>query len=209
MSNGCDLVGKRFGRLLILEEIQERKHDGKQYRCKCDCGNTCIVQSYNLKKGLTKSCGCLAKEQRAKNLGYGRAKAIEKRQNAMIGKRFGLLIVVSQTQYGYECICDCGRNIEVRKTSIYRMKSCGCLNGYKRYRKRIFYEATGVMPKKDETVIFLDGNTNNIRAENMMSVSRYTYNQMLENNLFFSEANLTKTAAMAYELNHKANTSKK
>ena len=30
------------------------------WHCKCDCGNECDVESYNLRKGLTQSCGCIS-----------------------------------------------------------------------------------------------------------------------------------------------------
>lgn len=45
------------------------------WRCKCDCGNTVVVRGKCLSQGVTKSCGCLAKEllaQRAsKHHGFG------------------------------------------------------------------------------------------------------------------------------------------
>lgn len=33
-----------------------------QYLCLCECGNTKIIQAQSLRKGVTKSCGCLAKQ---------------------------------------------------------------------------------------------------------------------------------------------------
>lgn len=53
-------VGKRFGKLTVLEYIREK---GKKanYRCKCDCGNEIITQYTNLWVGKVKSCGCLSK----------------------------------------------------------------------------------------------------------------------------------------------------
>lgn len=56
-----DLVGQRFGRLLVIERVQNK---GRRvaYKCRCDCGNECIVLAESLTQGSTKSCGCLAKE---------------------------------------------------------------------------------------------------------------------------------------------------
>lgn len=53
-----DFVGKRFGRLTVLEYAG--KKDGlHQWRCKCDCGQETIVGQTSLQNGHTKSCGCL------------------------------------------------------------------------------------------------------------------------------------------------------
>jgi hypothetical protein len=57
-----DLTGQRFGRLVAVEKTDIRK-DGKiVWKCICDCGNYCFVMSNILKRGMTNSCGCLAKE---------------------------------------------------------------------------------------------------------------------------------------------------
>lgn len=58
MSTKIDLVGQRFGFLVVLSDAETRK--GKQcvWRCKCDCGETLDVVGYNLRSGITKSCGC-------------------------------------------------------------------------------------------------------------------------------------------------------
>ena len=60
-SRKINLVGKRYGRLTVLKEV-EKKNKKIMYLCKCDCGNTCIVQGNNLRSGHTKSCGCLKSE---------------------------------------------------------------------------------------------------------------------------------------------------
>lgn len=56
------MIGKKFGKLTVLEELQERKHGSKVYKCICDCGNIINVRGYSLKNGNTKSCGCLKRE---------------------------------------------------------------------------------------------------------------------------------------------------
>ena len=54
-------VGARFGRLLVIAVVDKEKRE-KTWLCKCDCGNTKIVQGNHLQSGATKSCGCLRKE---------------------------------------------------------------------------------------------------------------------------------------------------
>ena len=55
-----DLLGKRFGRL-VPPEIVQAGHNSK-WLCKCDCGKQKIVFTNNLIRGVSKSCGCLARE---------------------------------------------------------------------------------------------------------------------------------------------------
>lgn len=57
-----NLSGLRFGRLLILNEY-DIYNGSKRYKCICDCGKSSIVFHSNLKKGNTKSCGCIEKEK--------------------------------------------------------------------------------------------------------------------------------------------------
>lgn len=58
-----DLVGVRFGRLVVTEITAKRSGRGDVFwHCICDCGSTAIVQRGNLKSGAVASCGCLARE---------------------------------------------------------------------------------------------------------------------------------------------------
>ena len=60
-----DIIGKKFGRLTVLEKTDKKppKDTHYYYRCKCDCGNECLVLKNNLKRANTTSCGCYKKEQ--------------------------------------------------------------------------------------------------------------------------------------------------
>lgn len=60
-----DLSGVRFGRLVALE--REYRSKRSFWRCRCDCGATTSVVMSSLKNGVTRSCGCLARET-ARNL---------------------------------------------------------------------------------------------------------------------------------------------
>lgn len=59
MSKKIDLTGRRFGRLVALRPCQYMKRRQTVWLCLCDCGNEKEVVYMDLKKGDTKSCGCL------------------------------------------------------------------------------------------------------------------------------------------------------
>ena len=53
------LVGNRYGKLVVLERVENNRFGHVCYRCKCDCGGETIVDTNNLRKGITNSCGCI------------------------------------------------------------------------------------------------------------------------------------------------------
>ena len=59
--NIVDLSRKRFGRLVAMEYVG-RKNNRTLWKCKCDCGKETITGYSNLVNGITRSCGCLEKE---------------------------------------------------------------------------------------------------------------------------------------------------
>lgn len=61
-----NLVGKRFGRLIVLEYAGEKK-----WKCQCDCGETTVADGDSLRSGNKRSCGCLQTEM------YKRAKCVK------------------------------------------------------------------------------------------------------------------------------------
>lgn len=64
-----DLTGRVFERLTVLQRAEDRiTHNGKakaQWLCRCSCPaqNLVLVLGVDLKRGHTKSCGCLAREK--------------------------------------------------------------------------------------------------------------------------------------------------
>ncbi len=64
---GVNLIGLKYGRLLVVKKSDQRKNGRIVWECFCDCGKTIFVKSDALKSGNTKSCGCLALEARSKN----------------------------------------------------------------------------------------------------------------------------------------------
>ena len=66
-----DLTGQRFGRLVVVRREGAYAHDNRtnaKWLCRCDCGAEKVVIGMNLRSGNTKSCGCLAIENRRDNM---------------------------------------------------------------------------------------------------------------------------------------------
>jgi hypothetical protein len=123
------LIGKKFNRLTVVEEIRD-KNNKLKLKCRCDCGGETITTSDKLKSGHTKSCGCLKRERSLENLAKKPNNTVDR-----TGIRYGRLIALKNTQkksgsnFIWECKCDCGNIVEVSGQSLERglTQSCGCL----------------------------------------------------------------------------------
>ena len=61
IGKAVDIIGKRFGRLVVVKFAGKRSTCWL-VRCKCDCGNYTTTRPYDLLYGKTKSCGCYRKD---------------------------------------------------------------------------------------------------------------------------------------------------
>jgi len=57
-----DLHGVVFSRLTAIKKVGKDAHGNLLWLCRCSCGNERTVICDNLRRGLTKSCGCLHRE---------------------------------------------------------------------------------------------------------------------------------------------------
>lgn len=60
--NAKNLIGQRFGRLLVVSDAPRHESAPKQkrYHCECDCGSVAVVPTNNLIQ-QTVSCGCVSR----------------------------------------------------------------------------------------------------------------------------------------------------
>lgn len=60
-----NLIGQKFGRLTVIGFDHKDVRNKTYWLCECDCPehNRVVVYSSNLKGGVSKSCGCLARER--------------------------------------------------------------------------------------------------------------------------------------------------
>lgn len=73
-----NLIGQKFGNLVVIERVGKNKQGNYKWSCKCNCGKETIAFGNNLKSGHTRSCGCFNKEmvtlRNIKNIKHGHAR---------------------------------------------------------------------------------------------------------------------------------------
>ena len=121
-----ELLGRRFGLLVVESCIGLTSHGNYSWLCRCDCGTKKAVSSAGLlsKARPTRSCGCL----------IGKS-ATKRTLKDIVGQRYGRLTCLSQvpsTSKGvarWRFKCDCGGFTEANGTAVRygAIQSCGCL----------------------------------------------------------------------------------
>lgn len=69
-----DITGKRFGRLTAIRYVDYTNSNGSRWLFACDCGKQIITHSSMVRRGVTKSCGCLNQELRKSRAKHGQIK---------------------------------------------------------------------------------------------------------------------------------------
>ena len=115
-----NLVGKRYGKLLVVRDTGKLIGTSVAWYCLCDCGKIRIVNGSKLQEGCSKCTACVRRDTYFVDLS---------------GKRFGWLIVEREedvrTHSGgkiWRCKCRCGNTKKVSSTALVQglTKSCGC-----------------------------------------------------------------------------------
>jgi len=58
MAAKIDMVGRKYGWLTVIEEVDRDKWGKKNLRVRCECGTIKVLNYSNLQSGGTRSCGC-------------------------------------------------------------------------------------------------------------------------------------------------------
>lgn len=118
----ADLTGNRYGKLVVMEKTEQREARYVVWRCRCDCGRECMVNTKHLQRGTITDCGCIPKTN-------------AKRGNIaedLTGQVFGELTVLSRAENKkgrtmWLCQCTCGQKkiVMARSLKAGKTKSCG------------------------------------------------------------------------------------
>lgn len=121
-----NLLNQRFGKLVVLEELAERRNNSVVWLCQCDCGNKLTLTTKELRNdGLISCHDCGTKRNPLKQ------------RATLIGKKFNHLTVLEATDRRsggcivYKCECDCPEHTITYVSSSELVsggtKSCGCI----------------------------------------------------------------------------------
>lgn len=128
-----DVIGNRYGRLVILKDVEDSKP--RKVVARCDCGTKRDYLLAALRSGNTKSCGCLSKElaSQAKHKRNGGRKATD-----LTGQKFGKLTAIKRVENSPQnavarwlCRCECGVEKIMYASNLTEgaTTSCGCSKG--------------------------------------------------------------------------------
>ena len=120
-----NLTGKEFGKWTVTGFVGRNTQNRYMWACECECGNTKVLDGNVLRRGLSKSCGCMGRGRKGANL---------------LDRRFGTLTVVEEwlgerKEYNkghkhWLCLCDCGDTIVLSSSNLISgiNKTCGHRN---------------------------------------------------------------------------------
>lgn len=123
MARSKDIIGQRFGRLVVVREIivpytgiMKNRKTYKRVECKCDCGNTIFPHKSNILSGYSKACTRCAIA------------------NNLVGKRIGKIEFLERVwddtkipaRLMYKIKCDCGNVFFSRSQTAARLKGIKC-----------------------------------------------------------------------------------
>ena len=114
-----NLVGTKVNHLIVEEKASDNP---VKWLCRCECGNTTLLTTYQVTHKIQKSCGKCNLHKK-----YGDT-------TKLIGKRFNKLVVIAFDHFDssykayWKCKCDCGNETVVQGHNLEAgcVKSCGC-----------------------------------------------------------------------------------
>ena len=145
MSKVIDLTGQKFGNLTVIERKGSNKEGKALWLCKCSCGNKITTTGKLLRKGETKSCGC-----------------IKRNPNQY---EFDGDICIATTPTGVQHIFDV-EDYDKVKNVAWRLTEFGYIYGLYKNRKQVFIHQL-ITNFKYPTIDHINGNKLDNRKSNL------------------------------------------
>lgn len=155
-----DLTGHKYNMLTVLNRtddyIDKNKKHFIRWLCQCECGNTTVVSTANLKNNSVKSCGCLLEQAR-------------RNYEDLTGQIFGKWTVLSRKcdykldEVYWNCLCECGNRgiVTTGRLKSGHSMSCGCISSTGEYNINTYLSTNNISyqsQKKFNGLVGVGGN---------------------------------------------------
>jgi len=140
-----DLRKQKFGMLQVLDHPIIRRKSKTFFKCKCDCGNIKEIEGWNLRNGITTSCGCknkLPKGESACRFIFG----MYKRQGLSRGHKFELTLDMFKAITQQNCFYCGSKPSNVCDKSSSNANGSYIYNGIDRWDNNKGYVINNVVP---------------------------------------------------------------
>lgn len=178
-------IGKKFNKLIILQEIPTKEKCRRYVYCLCDCGSKKVLRYDRVKSGDIKSCGCLLsvknKSQIEKMVITRRRNQDRRKSSEYINKKFNKLTIESiyhHPKYNgtwFNVKCDCGNKFQTSLAKLKKghTKSCGCIR--RKFKSIQFIsevdgEIVKVSGRKDQYYRILNNTTSNFKPKRKLGI---------------------------------------
>lgn len=105
-----DLTGQKFGKLLVLERVENTWDGRARWKCQCDCGTIKEIVGEALRNGSSMSCGCIAS-----------------RGEYLIRQYLNQYNINFQTQYSFSDLKGAGGGLLRFDFAVFKKNSIYCL----------------------------------------------------------------------------------
>jgi len=158
-----DLTGRKFNKLIVIKLFGQNYWGMAEWLCKCDCGKETVVLSNHLRRGNTKSCGCLHKESASK---LCKKRNVKNKGNPLYQNRgINHPNFIDGTACGRSTIETLELKELIRKRDNYTCQDCGITQ--KEHKKKY---------NRILDVHHIDGDDVNNVKENMITLCRSCHN---------------------------------
>ena len=128
------LLGQRFGKLTVTEQLPSNGSGHRRWNCICDCGNTYSATTGNLKSGHATNCGCVKSPDLSGQV-FGQITVIRRSETKR--KRGNRMLTE------WECRCDCGETVYRTTDQLNSDKTRMCAECAHKNSVSRAYEAAG------------------------------------------------------------------